>query len=208
MPLNHIHELNMPIPPQPALNIAAPQALDLLLSRRSAKARFLAAPGPSAEELTRILTAAARVPDHGKLAPWRFIVFEGEARARFGQMLVEALRETETPSAEREAQEAGRFLSAPLVVGVVSRARPGLPIPEWEQILSAGAVCQNLLIAAHALGYVAVWLTGWFAYHPKVLQRLGLAAGERIAGFIHIGTGTAPVEERPRPDLNAIVARY
>jgi len=204
----HIHELNMPIAPPPALNIAAPQALDLLLSRRSAKLLLLGEPGPSPEALTKLLTAAARVPDHGKLTPWRFILFEGEARARFGKLLVDSLRETELLSPERAAQEGTRFLHAPVVIGVISRARGGHTIPEWEQILSAGAVCQNILIAAHALGFVATWLTGWFAYHPKVLAALGLAEGERIAGFIHIGTPAAPLEERPRPDLAALVTRF
>ena len=148
------------------------------------------------------------MPDHSKLFPWRFIVFEGEARARFGELLVECLKQTETVSAERAALEAGRFLRAPVVVGVVSRGRGGIPIPEWEQQLSAGAVCQTMLIAAHALGYVANWLTEWCAYHPLVLERLGLKPGERIAGFIYIGKRAVPHEERARPDMEKIVTRF
>jgi nitroreductase len=191
-----------------AFNSPAPQTIGLLLSRRSGSAKAMTGPGPSPEELQTILRAAARVPDHGKLFPWRFIVFEGEARARMGLLLVNCLKETETVSAERIALEAGRFLRAPIVVGVVSRVREAIPIPEWEQQLSAGAVCQTLLIASHALGYVANWLTEWCAYHPVVQERLGLKPGERIAGFIYIGNSTVDLEERPRPDMEKIVTRF
>jgi nitroreductase len=194
--------------PPNVFNRPAPHAIDLLLSRRSGSAKAMTGPGPDAEELRTILRAAARVPDHGKLFPWRFIVFEGAARARFGELLVECLKQTETVSAERAALEAGRFLRAPVVVGVVSRARAGVPIPEWEQQLSAGAVCQTMLIAAHALGFVANWITEWCAYHPLVQERLGLKPGERIAGFIYIGKSAAPLEERPRPDMEKIVTRF
>jgi len=190
------------------LNRPAPQTLELLLSRRSGSAKAMTGPGPSPEELETILTAAARVPDHGKLFPWRFILFEGEARARFGAMLVACLRQGETPTPEREAQESGRFLRAPVVVGVVSRVREGIPIPEWEQVLSAGAVCQTMLLAAHALGYVANWLTDWCAYHPLVREALGLKSGERIAGFIYIGKSAVELEERLRPDLARLVTRF
>ena len=133
---------------------------------------------------------------------------EGEARARMGKLLVEALCETEKMTDERAAMEGARFLRAPVVVAVVSRTREAIPIPEWEQILSAGAVCQTLLIAAHALGYVANWLTEWYAYHPVVKDKLGLKPGERIAGFIYIGTSAVPLEERVRPDLAKIVTQF
>ena len=192
---------------QPVFNRPAP-AIDLLLSRRSGSAKTMTGPGPDAEELRTILRAAARVPDHGKLFPWRFIVFEGDARARMGALLVECLKETETATPERAALEAGRFLRAPVVVGVVSRVRGAIPIPEWEQQLSAGAVCQTMLIAASALGFVANWITEWCAYHPLVLERLGLKPGERIAGFIYIGKSTVPLEERARPDMEKIVSRF
>ncbi|MDE2182999.1 MAG: nitroreductase [Alphaproteobacteria bacterium] len=192
----------------PEFNRPAPDAIDLLLSRRSGSAKTMTAPGPSPDELTTILQAAARVPDHGKLFPWRFIVFEGEARARFGLLLVDCLKATEAVTAEREALEAARFLRAPVVVAVVSRIREGIPIPEWEQQLSAGAACQTMLIAAHALGYVANWLTEWCAYHPLVQERLGLKPGERIAGFIYIGKPALSLEERARPDMTKIVTRF
>jgi nitroreductase len=198
----------MKAPPSDVFNRSAPQTIDLLLSRRSGSAKAMTGPGPDAEELKTMLRAAARVPDHGKLFPWRFIVFEGEARARFGELLMECLKETEIVSAERAALEAVRFLRAPVVIGVVSRVRAGIPIPEWEQQLSAGAVCQTMLIAAHALGFVANWLTEWCAYHPLVLERLGLKPGERMAGFIYIGKSAVALEECPRPDMAKIVTRF
>ncbi|HEX4860658.1 MAG TPA: nitroreductase [Rhizomicrobium sp.] len=191
----------------PALNHPAPGAMDLLLTRRSGSAKAMTGPGPDADELRTILTAAARVPDHGKLFPWRFILFEGEARARFGEALAECLPAEEATS-ERLVMERARFLRAPVIVGVISRAREGIPIPLWEQELSAGAVCQTMLIAATALGYVANWLTEWPAYNAKVAERLGLQAGERVAGFVYIGKPAQTLEERVRPDLDKLITRY
>ena len=189
------------------LNLRVPEALDLLLSRRSGSAKAMTGPGPSQDQLKRILAAAVRVPDHGKLAPWRFIIIEGEGRSRLGEILAEALPEREA-SPERLVQERGRFLRAPLVVAVVSRARDGLPIPIWEQHLSAGAVCQTMLIAAHAMGFVANWLTEWCAYNSAVTEKLGLSQNERIAGFIYFGQPAAPLEDRPRPDIGAVTTRF
>jgi nitroreductase len=194
-------------PEKPSLNLPAPHALDLLLSRRSGSAKAMGEPGPSREQLAAILKAGARAPDHGKLFPWRFIVFEGDGRERFGRMLGEILE----AEGERERQideETKRFLRAPLVVGVISAARELIKIPVWEQELSAGAVCQNLLIAAHASGFVANWITEWYAYHPKVKERLGLKPGERVAGFIYVGTSTVELEERPRPEMDKIVSYF
>ena len=192
----------------PAFNRPAPGTIDLLLTRRSGSAKAMAGPGPSPDQLETILQAGARVPDHGKLFPWRFIVFEGEARKRMGELLVACLKESESITPERATLEAGRFLRAPVVVGVISGVREAIPIPEWEQQLSAGAVCQTILIAAHAMGFVANWLTEWCAYHPLVQERLALKPGERIAGFIYIGTSTVPLEERPRPEMAKIVSKY
>lgn len=193
----------------PALNRPAPAALDLLLSRRSGSAKTMMEPGPTSEELNMLLTAATRAPDHGKLFPWRFIVFEGDARKRMGLLLAECLVASEPQTTpERLAQERRRFLRAPVVVAVISRVRESIPIPEWEQILSAGAVCQNLLIAAHAIGFVANWITEWCAYHPVVKERLGLKSGERVAGFIYIGTPAVALEERVRPELDKIAQRF
>jgi len=194
-------------PDKPSLNLPAPHALDLLLSRRSGSAKAMSEPGPSPEQLAAILKAGARAPDHGKLFPWRFIVFEGDGRERFGRLLGEILE----AEGERERQideETKRFLRAPLVVGVISAARELIKIPVWEQELSAGAVCQNLLIAAHASGFVANWITEWYAYHPKVKEQLGLKPGERVAGFVYIGTSTVELEERPRPEMDKIVSYF
>lgn len=166
-------------------------------------------PGPSPAEIETMLRAGARVPDHGKLAPWRFILIEGDGRNALGTVLLGALAETEpNASPERQALEEGRFLRAPLVIAVVSSVREGVPIPEWEQVLSAGAVCQNILIAAHAQGFVANWITEWYAYHPKVAAALGLRAGERIAGFLYVGRPAIPLEERVRPRLDDLVSRF
>jgi nitroreductase len=197
-------------PTTPVLNKPAPDAIALLLSRRSGSAKAMTGPGPDSTQLNQILTAAARVPDHGKLFPWRFIVIEGEARTRYGQMLADVLKQTEPSAAtdERLAMERGRFERAPVVVAVVSRVREQIPIPVWEQELSAGAVCQTMLIAAHALGFVAGWITEWCAFHPLVLERMGLKPGERIAGYIYIGHPAMPLEERVRPDMSKIVSRY
>lgn len=194
---------------QPQFNRPAPQAIDLLLSRRSGSAKAMQGPGPDDTQVQTLLACAARVPDHGKLAPWRFILFRGDARARFGEVLASTIRKVDpAASDERLAQERNRFLRAPLVIGVVSRVRSGVPIPEWEQVLSAGASCQTLLVAAHAMGFVANWITEWYAYDTSVAEALGLAAGERMAGFIYVGHPVDALQERPRPDLAAIVSDY
>ena len=191
------------------LNRAAPNCLDLLLSRRSGSAKSMTGPGPTPDELRRILACGARVPDHGKLAPWRFIVFEAEGRSRMGELLAKVLLETEPDVApERLTLERNRFLRAPLVIGVVSRVRGGIAIPEWEQILSAGACCMTMLIAAHSMGFVANWITEWYAFNEKVLDALGLAPGERIAGFMYIGHPTVPPVERVRPDPESLTSRF
>jgi nitroreductase len=194
---------------QPQFNRPAPAAIDLLLSRRSGSAKAMQGPGPDDAQVQTLLACAARVPDHGKLAPWRFILFRGDARARFGEILAGAIRKADPAAGdERLLQERNRFLRAPLVIGVVSRVRAGVPIPEWEQVLSAGASCQTLLVAAHAMGFVANWITEWYAYDANVAQALGLAAGERMAGFIYVGHPVDALQERPRPDLAAIVSDY
>lgn len=190
------------------LNISVPQTLDFLLSRRSGSAKAMKGPGPGATELDRILAAGVRVPDHGKLTPWRFIVFEGEGRRRMGDILGAVAAGERDVSPQRIAQERERFMRAPVVVGVVSRVREQIPIPIWEQQLSAGAVCMSIVIAAHAAGYVANWITEWCAYHPAVLERIGLKPTERIAGFIYMGQPADPLEDRPRPDIHAITTRF
>jgi nitroreductase len=192
---------------KPQFNRPAPGMIDLLLSRRSGSAKAMKGPGPSKSQLADILKAGARVPDHGKLFPWRFIIFEGQARERFGDILA-AILEEEAERSRQIEEERNRFLRAPVVIGVVSAAREQIKIPVWEQELSAGAVCQNILIAAHALGFVANWLTEWYAYHPRVKEKIGLKPGERMAGFIYIGSSNAELEERPRPDMERIVSYF
>ncbi len=183
--------------------------LDHLLSRRSVSANSLTEPGPSAAELELILTAAARVPDHKKLVPWRFVLFQGSAREFFGQVLAEVCRAEETdPGAFRLQNEAKRFLRAPLVIAVISRITDNPAAPEWEQILSAGAACQNLIVAATALGFGAQWITEWYSYSPGVRRALGLADNERVAGFVYIGTPKEKPEDRERPRLADIVTSW
>ena len=186
-------------------------ALQLLLSRRSVKPAEMVAPGPGPAELDTILTAAARVPDHKMLVPWRFVVFEGEARARFGAVIAEACKAEDKmePSQTRLDTERSRLLRAPLVIAVISRARSGVPgAPEWEQILSAGAACHSLCLAANTLGYATNWVTEWYSYSPQVTAALGCREGERVAGFIYIGTAKAAPPERVRPELAQIVSRW
>jgi nitroreductase len=184
-------------------------AIDLLLSRRSVSANSLGEPGPSAAELELILRSASRVPDHKKLVPWRFLLFQGEARAEFGKILAEVCAaEEKDPGAFRLETEAKRFLRAPLVIAVISCVVKNPAAPEWEQILSAGAACQNLILAATALGYGAQWITEWCAYSEGVRQALGLADNERVAGFVYIGTAKEKPDERERPKLAEIVVPW
>jgi nitroreductase len=182
------------------------ETIALLAARRSTPAHKLAEPAPGDEELSRLLTIASRVPDHGKLEPWRFIVIRGEARLRLGETIAVAYAaDNPDADAERLEQQRGLLARAPLVVAVVSRAAPHPKIPEWEQVLSAGAACQNLVVAANAAGFGANWITDWIAFDRRILDALGLAPSERIAGFIHIGTASERMPERPRPELSAIV---
>jgi Nitroreductase len=179
--------------------------VDYLRNRHSTPVAQIGEPGPSNSELESILAFASRVPDHGKLAPWRFIVYRGDERARLGEVFLSLQQQAgELEEAARDA-ERNRFLRAPVVVGVVSTAAPHAKIPEWEQVLSAGAVCLNMLMAANAHGYVANWRTEWIAYDDLALAALGVKQGERVAGFIHIGSSDFPVPDRPRPDLDSIV---
>jgi nitroreductase len=186
-----------------------PDALNLLRTRRSVKPVELAGPALSREEVETLLTIASRVPDHGKLVPWRFIVFDGDARLAAGEAIVAAFRR-KFPEANPEQvdYERKRLARAPLVVAVVSRAAPHVKIPEWEQVLSAGAAAMSLVFAAHALGFAANWITEWYAYDRSVLDALGLAPHEKIAGFIHIGRHAAARDDRPRPPLSDIVTRF
>lgn len=181
--------------------------IDYLASRRSVPAFQMCEPGPSRAELEEILTLAVRVPDHGKIAPWRFVVYLGEERARIGEALLAlALEKNPQLSEEMIAVERARFTRAPVVIAVISTAAPHAKIPEWEQLMSAGAVCLNLLMAANAHGFVSNWLTEWFAFDERAYPLLGVRPGEKVAGFIHIGSTTFPITERPRPALSDVVS--
>lgn len=180
--------------------------VDYLASRRSIPAFQMGEPGPSKAEVAEMLKLASRVPDHGKLAPWRFIVYRGEERARISAELKKmALAAKPDMPEEMIKVEEARLTRAPVVVAVVSKAAPHFKIPEWEQQMSAGAVCLNLLMAANALGYASNWLTEWYAFEERAYPLLGVAPGEKIAGFIHIGTAMVPPTERPRPELEEII---
>ncbi|MCR5871439.1 MULTISPECIES: nitroreductase [unclassified Sphingomonas] len=182
--------------------------LSLLRTRRSGKARDLIAPGPDAAQLRDIIEIAVRTPDHGKLAPWRFVVVPGEARDAFATALVDAYRAERPTAARLEIEAMEQFArQAPTLVVVLHAPKVGSHIPLWEQELSAGAATMNLLHAAHAMGFAASWLTGWAAFSDTVRDLFGTTP-ERIAGFVFIGTPAKPLEERPRPDLDAIVSDW
>lgn len=173
-----------------------------LAARTSTPSRLLGAPGPDRPTLEAMLELALRVPDHGRLTPWRYLLIEGEARQQLSELLVRRFLEREPAAAEAAiAKERQRFLHAPLIVTVIARTTPGHKIPVQEQWLSAGAVCFQLLLAAQAHGYGAQWLTGWAAYDPVIATELGLGEHESVVGFIHIGTPREPAPERPRPRL-------
>jgi nitroreductase len=187
--------------PQPA----APEVLDFLARRRSSSALSLHAPGPDAGQLDELLALAARAPDHGKLAPWRFIVLDGAGKAAFAERL-EAVAEGRVDGPKLKAKLA-KLKTPPMGVAVVSRYLPG-DIPEWEQRLSAAAVCVNLLYAANAMGFGANWITDWYAYDAEATAVLGLGDGEQVAGFVFIGATDEVPLERARPDVAALVSRF
>jgi len=185
------------------------EARHLLALRRSSSADRMTGPGPSAETLEAILTIAARVPDHRRVFPFRFIVFEGHARRRAGEVLAERFAAT-TPDAtpDKVEVERRRFERAPVVVAVVARIDKAHRTPEWEQVLTNGAVCLNLLLAASAFGFAANWLTEWCAYDDGVLAGLGLSPDEKISGLIYLGSAAEPPRERLRPVMTDIVSWY
>ncbi|MDB5621689.1 MAG: nitroreductase [Devosia sp.] len=190
--------------------MAANQAmLDYLSTRRSVGIAFLKEPGPDAAQLEQMLTIATRVPDHGKLAPWRLILISGDDRAAAGEQLA-AIAAAKNPAIEPAALDLERrqFLPAPLTVGVISAAKPHPKIPEVEQLLSAANVAFNLVHAAYAMGFAAQWVTRWFSYDERAAAALGARPGERFVGFVHIGTPTATIEDRPRPALSEVVTRW
>jgi nitroreductase len=200
----------MTVPPAPAFGDACPvtaseATLALLARRRSASAQALAAPGPDAAQLQTLLRLATRVPDHGKLAPWRFVVLEGEAKAEFVGRLKVLARDQE--GSEKAQAVLAKIEQPPLTVVVISSPQPA-KIPLWEQQMSAGAVCMTLLIAAQAMGFGANWITDWYAFDAAALALLGVEPHEKVAGFMHLGTAVETPLERVRPELSALVKRW
>ncbi|WP_029040802.1 nitroreductase family protein [Cucumibacter marinus] len=186
-----------------------PELVNHLLTRRSVTLPFLKDPGPDPAQLETLLKIATRVPDHGKLAAWKLIIFEGENRAMAGQKLAEIVKRREPDATEeRLAEERNRFLPAPLTIGVVSTAAIHPKIPEIEQTLSAANVCFNLLHGAHGLGFAGHWVTRWFAFDSEAAQLLGADEGQIFAGFVHIGTPEIVPGDRDRPDLGSVVHRW
>ncbi|GAA4523346.1 nitroreductase [Chelativorans composti] len=183
--------------------------IEFLLARRSAPIHELKDPAPSDAELETILRVATRVPDHGQLAPWRFIIYRGDSRVEVGRMLAELAERREGPLSDaRREQEFTRFSRASLVVGVISSPKESIKVPEWEMFLSGGMVALNLIHAANALGYGTNLITNWYSDLEEGRRILGLAPHERVIGFVHIGSHPRNTPDRPRPDIRALVSEY
>ncbi|MFB9979627.1 nitroreductase [Mesorhizobium kowhaii] len=183
--------------------------IDFLLTRNSAPIPDLKEPAPSDAEIATMITAASRVPDHGRLEPWRFILYRGDARVEIGRQLAALAEQREGPLPEgRRNQELARFSRAPLVIGVVSIPRENQKIPQWEMFLSGGMAAMNLMISANALGYGTNMISNWYSDVAEGRALLGLAPQERVIGFVHIGSYAGPAPERPRPDPAKLYADY
>jgi nitroreductase len=194
--------------PMPAVH-ASQEVRDFIALRRSANKAMMTEPGPDPKRLGHIITAATRVPDHRRMTPWRFIVIEGDARVAFGQKAAEVQR-SEDPETTENALEATRnlLLRAPTIIAVISSPTDDGRTPVWEQELSAGALCFNLLLAANAAGWAGVWLTEWIAFSEGVNHVLGLEGEERIAGYVYLGTPSADPQERARPDSAPLITQW
>ncbi len=183
--------------------------IDFMQKRNSAPIQELREPAPGDDEIATMIRIATRVPDHGRLAPWRFILYRGRAREEIGEKLAELAEKREGPLTEaRRNQELTRFSRAPLVIGVISSPKENPKIPQWEMFLSGGMAAMNLMIAANALGYGANMITNWYSDVEEGRRILGLAPHERVVGFVHIGSYVGPAPERPRPDAAALYADY
>jgi nitroreductase len=183
--------------------------IDFLLTRNSAPIPELSEPAPGDSEIETMLTIASRVPDHGRLTPWRFILYRGSVREKIGEKLAELAEQREGPLTEgRRNQELTRFSRAPLVIGVVSSPKDNPKIPQWEMFLSGGMAAMNLMIAANALGYGTNMITNWYSAVEEGRALLGLAPHERVVGFVHIGSYAGPAPERPRPNVATLYADY
>jgi nitroreductase len=183
--------------------------LNFLKTRKSGSAKAMGDPGPNAAQIAEMLEIAVRVPDHGKLNPWRFILFEGRARVDIGDAFMARWKVLHPNHGEDSlAFQRGLFMRAPVVIAVVSTAGPHGKIPEWEQLLSSAAVCFNIVLAATAMGFDAQWQTDWVAYDEEAIAAMGLKGFERVAGLVYIGSATVPLEDRPRPDPQKLLTRW
>lgn len=206
-------DTTFPAPPSMGQEMAATNASqtarDFLAKRRSISKTCLSEPGPTGDELIQLLNVATRVPDHRRLSPWRFIVLEGEARTRFGETLARVQSEEDPNVSEAAIADTKRLpLRAPTIIVVISSPDVTHKTPVWEQELSTGAVCYNLLLAANASGWAGCWLTEWMSYSDGVNSALNLTEHERIAGFIYLGTATHPPQERLRPDTSSLITHW
>lgn len=183
--------------------------IDFLLSRKSVPISAIGEPGPSDADIETMIRVATHVPDHGRLTPWRFVLYRGKAREEIGEALVGLAEEREGPLSEgRRQQERTRLSRAPLVIGVISRPVSHERIPEWEQFLSAGTAAMSLVFAATALGYATNWVTNWFSADAKGRAILGLSPEERVVALVHMGTSKTEVPERPRPAIGDVLSNY
>ena len=182
---------------------------DFLLKRRSVVVRNMEEPGPSSEDLENIMRAGMRVPDHGRLTPWRFIVIRGDAREKMGSVLGDAFRKANPDCIDEQVEiEEERFVRAPTVIAVISLTNPDHKMPEWEQILSSCAACQNMLTASLGMGFAAQWITEWYAYNDDVKAALGLEPTDKVAGFLYLGSMSEAPTDRQRPEYQDIVSEW
>jgi len=188
-----------------SFNLPNPQTIALLQNRRSVKAKAMIEPGPDSAQVQEILKAAIRVPDHGKLGPWRFIVLQGKDREKLGKLITQGLKSEGETSLKVCEKMSAYATQGPTLIIAISSPVEHKSIPYFEQLLSMGAACQNLLIASHALGFVGHWLSGWAATSPTVHTGLGLKSHEKIAGFIFLGTQDKEPSERPRAEYDDVV---
>ncbi|PCI03389.1 MAG: nitroreductase [Hyphomicrobiales bacterium] len=187
------------------LNPEHPETFAFLQNRRSVPAKTMSGPGPGENEVRALIEIASRVPDHGKIAPWHFVQYGPDYCVKLGEMIEARFKEINTGYSDGILEiERGRFTRVPVVIGVISAPKEHSKVPQWEQVLSAGAAAMNLLTGANALGYDAQWLTEWVAFDDVLAPKFGVKPGEKIAGFIHIGTKQMPKTERDRPQIDDV----